>query len=574
MNSLLLAAIACVGYLIAYHSYGRFLARRIFRINPDTVCPSEALRDDTDYVPTKKEVLFGHHFTSIAGLGPIVGPAVAIIWGWVPAMIWIFFGSIFMGAVHDFGSLMMSLRGEGRSVGDLAADYIGARVRILFLLIIFFLLWLVIAVFALIIAMLFEMYPAAVLPVWGQIPVALGLGYLMYHKGFDAAKSAVVAVLILYALIICGAYYPLTLPPLWGSNPLVLWIGILMVYTYVASILPVQTLLQPRDYLNSYQLILAMGLIVIGVLVAQPEIVAPAFNPSPEGAPLLIPFLFVIIACGAISGFHCMVSSGTTSKQCRSEADALWLGYGSMLSEGALATLVIISIGAGIGLGLSTDDGTLLTGSAAFSAHYKSWAAASGLGSKLGAFVMGSANLLNSYGISMEIAQAIIGVFIVSFAATTLDSAARIQRYVVSELAGACKIPIFTKAHPATMLVIGSALLLAFSAEGGKGALSLWPLFGTVNQLLAGLALLVISIYLAKQKTAIRYTFIPMLFILGMTGWAMLLNLEDFFSQEKWLLLSIGLAVLLLELWMIIESVVVLKVAYSKTRFLPVADTA
>jgi len=559
LNSILLAIIVFAGYYLAYHTYGKFLSRKIFKIDPTRLCPSVEFQDDTDFVPTNKHVLFGHHFTSIAGLGPIVGPAIAIIWGWVPAILWVFLGSIFMGAVHDFGSMVISLRNQGRSIGDIAAEVISPRVRNLFLIIIFFELWIVIAVFALIIALLFEMYPQAVIPVWFEIPIAIFLGHMVYNKGQSHVKWGIIAVILMYLAVIVGSLFPITLPSILGLNPLMLWIILLLAYAYIASTLPVQILLQPRDYINSHQLLIAMALMILGVIVAHPVIVAPAFNYLPTGAPPLLPFLFVVIACGAISGFHSLVSSGTSSKQCRTEKDARFIGYGGMLMEGSLSTLVIIAVGAGLGLGLLTEDGNLLTGTAAFSNHYASWAAASGLTAKLQAFVIGSANIIKVLGIPESITIAIMGVFIVSFAATTMDSATRIQRYVVTELSRAYNFKHLRGKHPATAIAIISAFFLAFYNGSGKGALTIWPLFGTVNQLLAGLALLVITIYLAKKGIRIWYSALPMIFILIMTGWAMLVNLQTYLETSNLLLFGIGLLLLLLEVWMIVETVLMLR---------------
>jgi carbon starvation protein len=575
MNSLLLAAVCFVGYIVAYNTYGKFLARKIFQVDINAVCPSTALQDGKDFVPTPREVLFGHHFTSIAGLGPIVGPAIAIIWGWVPAIIWVFFGSIFMGAVHDFGSLVASLRNQGRSVGDMASGLINNRVRTLFLLIIFFELWIVIAVFALIIGILFNMYPAAVIPVWLEIPIAVFLGYMIYKKRVNHHFWGIVAVIAMYVTVVIGAYVPLNMPSIMGLNPIVVWVLIMFIYSYIASTLPVTTLLQPRDYINAHQLYVALGLLVIGVLVSRPEFVAPTYNPAPEGAPPLWPFLFVVIACGAISGFHSLVSSGTSAKQCESERDSLFIGYGSMLLEASLSTLVIVAVGAGIGMGITEKGGELLTGTTAFTTHYASWATAAGLGAKLKAFVVGSANMMESYGIPAQIALTIMGVFLVSFAATTLDSATRIQRYVVGELFTAYKMPAMAKAHPATFVAVATAFILAFNQGFGlkevtKGALMLWPLFGTVNQLMAALALLVVTVFLARRKVPAIFTFIPMVFMVFMTGWAMIINLDKFSAKGDWLLFGIGLAVFVLEIWMIIESLIVLKKVYGG----PLTETA
>ncbi len=569
MNSLILALIVGVGYIIAYHTYGKYLAKKIFKLDPNASCPSVALRDDVDYVPTNKHVLFGHHFTSIAGLGPIVGPAIGIIWGWVPAIIWVFVGSIFMGALHDFGSLVISCRGKGRSIGELAKGIIGPRVRTLFLLIIFFELWIVIAVFALIIAILFSMYPMSVIAVWFEIPIAIALGYLVYKKGMSHVTLGIIAVIIMYITVYIGAIVPVDLKAIFGvtgGTALIIWMIILLIYAYIASTLPVQFLLQPRDYINSHQLMIAMALLIVGTLVAHPTFVAPAFDAAPKGAPSIWPFLFVVIACGAISGFHSLVSSGTSSKQCDNEKNTLFVGYGGMLFEGSLSTLVIIACGAGLGIGLATKGGATLTGVEAFTTHYASWAAAAGLGAKLDAFVTGSANMIGTVGIPAKITIAIMAVFLVSFAATTLDSATRIQRYVISELSSSVNFKPLTSKHPATLVAVVTALALCFTKASGKGALALWPLFGSVNQLLAGLALLVLTIYLARKKIKIFYSAIPMVFMIFMTGWALLINISNFYNKSDWLLFTIGIVIFFLELWMIIESIIVLKKVYNNEQ--------
>jgi carbon starvation protein len=563
MNSLVLALGSAVLFLVAYHTYGKYLARRIFRIDPSAVCPSAALQDNVDFVPTKRPILFGHHFASIAGTGPIVGPAIAVIWGWLPALIWILVGSIFMGAVHDFGAFVVSLRNKGRSIGDIAADVVNTRVRSLFLLIIFFELWIVVAIFGVVIGIVFTIFPEAVFPVWLQIPVAVWLGYMVYKRGAPHLPLSIVAVVILYALIVIGAYLPLTMPSILGLDPIASWVIVLLIYAYIASTLPVQTLLQPRDYINAHQLTVAMGLLMLGVVVAHPGMVTPTANLSPPGAPPLWPMLFVIVACGAISGFHSLVSSGTSAKQCDREPSALTIGYGGMLLEGMLAILVLVACGAGLGMKLTIGDHTF-SGIAAFSQQYASWQAADGLGSKINAFVVGAANMVERVGIPVKITVTIMGVFVVSFAATTLDTATRLQRYIVGELANAWGAPKVAKKHPATIIAVGTALLLAFSSGSGKGALTLWPLFGSVNQLLAGLALLVVTVYLAHKRSPIGYTAIPMIFMLAMTGWAMVLNLNEFIDAKNWLLFFIAIAVFALEIWMVVESVSVLRRVYGR----------
>lgn len=565
MNSFVIALAAGVFYVIAYHTYGRFLGRKIFKIDSKNVPPSEELRDDVDYVPTWKEVLFGHHFASIAGTGPIVGPAIAVIWGWLPALLWVLIGSVIMGAVHDYGSLVVSMRNQGRSIGDLAGDIITKRVRLLMLIIIFFGLLIVVAIFGVVIAAAFNMYPHAVLPIWSQIPIAVTLGWLMYKKNVNPFLGSLIAVVVMYGTVVLGVYFPLKMPGVGPLNPVAVWVVILLIYAYVASILPVHVLLQPRDFINAYQLVVSLALLALGVAVAHPPMVVDAVVKSPTGAPPMLPMLFVVVACGAISGFHSLVSSGTTSKQCDSEGNAQFIGYGAMLMEGMLAVFVIVACAAGLGLGYMKD-GELLKGTAAFQNHYASWTAAQGLASKIGAFVTGAKNMVDSLGIPAAISLNIMGVLIVAFAATTLDTATRIQRYIVGELARTCGAPALAKKHPATAVAVVTALALAFCNGSGKGALLLWPLFGCTNQLLAGLALLIVTVYLAKKRCPIVFTALPMVFMVVMTGWATALTIHGFLLKSQWLLFGIGSLILVLELWMIVESVVVLKKIYGDRK--------
>jgi carbon starvation protein len=277
----------------------------------------------------------------------------------------------------------------------------------------------------------------------------------------------------------------------------------------------------------------------------------------------------VVIACGAISGFHSLVSSGTSSKQCKTEGDSLYIGFGSMLLEGTLAALVIVAVAAGIGLGYTAKGGEIFTGAAAWQHHYADWGSIGGVGNYLRAVIQGSANMIQAIGIPAKITLAIMAVFVVSFAATTLDSATRIQRYVVVELSNAWNFKPLTGRQAATAFAVLSAALLAFYDGSGKGALKLWPLFGSLNQLLAGLALLVITIYLARRKINIAFTCIPMVFMIIMTGWAMIINIGRYYSSANWLLFVISLVVFLLEIWMIIESVLVLKTVFAKEEGLP-----
>ncbi len=558
MNSLILTILAFAGYLLAYRLYGRFLARKIFKLSDENLMPSHEFNDGVDYVPTKPNIIFGHHFTTIAGLGPIVGPAIGVIWGWLPAFTWVFLGSIFMGAVHDFSTMVISARNKGKTIGDLTGDLIGPGTRYSFQFLMQLLLFIVLSVFAMIVGVLFELYPEAVFPVWMQIPIAVWLGW-MIRKGKNDLLFSIIAVILMYGTVLIGLYIPIRVPPIQGSS-VVTWCLILFVYVFFASTLPVQKLLQPRDYINSHQLLVAIALIVLGIFVAHPVITAPAINHAAfadgSDVPDLMPVLFITIACGAISGFHSLASSGTTVKQVDREKDTLFIGYGGMLWESFLAVLVIMAVAGGLGLGLEKD-GQVFTGADAFRYHYASWAAFSGIDAKLEAFVIGASNLFKSFGIPPLIGKSMIAVFIVSFANTTLDSAARIQRLSLQEIfrnkEGVIRKPMNNR-YVATLFVVLAAVVMTFLKSGATGALILWPLFGSLNQLLAALALGMVTLYLFNQKKNILITLIPMIFVLIVTIWAMFKNLVTFLNQQDNILIFLSIMILGLTLLLLAGS--------------------
>ena len=595
MNVLLIAILSGVGFVVAYHTYGRWLGHKIFSLSANAVCPSSRLKDGVDYVPTPKAVVFGHHFTSIAGTGPIVGPAIAIMWGWLPALLWVVLGSVFIGAVHDLGALAVSLRNNGQTVGDIAGRVMNRRVRVLFLLVLILALTIVLAIFGLVIASVFRLYPAAIFPCTIQIPIAVVIGWSLYRRGANLLFPSLIALGLMYLTVVYGDQGWLhqinSAMAQWSPWT---WVVLLLIYSYVASVLPVWILLQPRDYINSLQLISALGLILAGLAWAafaggaaladgtRPalHLAAPVVNWSPKGAPAIFPFLFITIACGAISGFHCLVSSGTSSKQLKSETDAQFVGYGAMLMEGFLAVLVILACAAGIGLGVTAANGSVLSGHEAWISRYSVWSAK--LGPLVGAFVDGSANFLKAIGISNGVAQALMGVLVASFAGTTMDTACRLQRYVVQELAASITanpdgnrvnwnpVAWLRNKHGATIFAVALAAILAAVpppgkpwslANAGQGGLILWPLFGATNQLLGGLSFLVVAFFLWRRKRPVWFLTLPMIFMLIMPMWAMIWQLfvgeadnPSWFSQQKWTLVAIGLATILLEIWMIAEA--------------------
>lgn len=565
MDAVLIMVLAFVGYFIAYKLYGKFIGDKIFELSKKNVTPSHEFEDGVDYVPTKKGIIFGHHFTSIAGTGPIVGPAIGVIWGWLPALIWVFVGSIVMGAVQDFSSLVMSLRSQGKSISEIASQYISKKVRFAFFLIVFIELWLFLAILGMIMAVIFHMYPEAVFPVWMEIPIAIALGVAVYKKNKNITTSTIIAVVAMYITVVLGHAIPLDMPAIGGMPATGTWTIILFVYAFIASTLPVTTLLQPRDYINAWELFIAMALLILGVFISAfngLNIVAPTVQVNPEGAPSLWPFLFITIACGAISGFHSVVASGTTSKQVDSEVDAVFVGYGSMLMEGALAVLVIVATVAGIGLA-SRGETAGVVGIAKWSEHYASWGAAAGLGSKVGAFVEGSANMISYLGVPKYLGLIIMGVFVASFAGTSLDTTTRLQRYVIQELLGANRVgasdnkSFFTNKYGATLLALITAGLLAFSTGvDGKGALTLWPLFGANNQTLAALALFTAAVYL-KKRGGNKYlvAFIPAIFMLLMTLWALVVNELNYFASSSIMLGIVNLVIIIIVVLVSYESV-------------------
>lgn len=542
MNAALLAFFSLFCFLLSYLFYSRYLGKKIYKIESDIKTPAHEFKDGIDYVPTNKHVLFGHHFTSVAGAAPIVGPAIAVIWGWLPALLWVVFGTIFIGAVHDFGCLVISAKNKGHSIGDLTGNIIGKRARVLFLTIIFFLTWIVIAVFAYVIATLFSQFPKTVLPVNIQIIIAVLIGIIIYRTKYGILIPSIIALCVLYGFIYLGSYCPVHLPAFVGGQ-IESWIVLLLVYAFIASVLPVWLLLQPRDYINSHQLFVGLGIMYLGLFILHPPMVAPAVNLEVEGGLPWFPFLFITIACGAISGFHGLVGSGTTSKQINSIRDTRMIGYGAMLGEGSLGLMSVLASTAGFAT------------FAAWKTHYSSWSAAGSMDAKIGAFVTGGAYFLKE-GLMLPdgFGTTLIAVIVISFAATTLDTSTRIQRYITSELGQIYNIKILTNRFVAAAIAAFTPLILIFGGEGFSWK-RLWPIFGATNQMLAGLSLLVLTVYLYRKGRNILFTLIPLIFLIIMTSTAMALSLKDFITSRNWVLSIVSVILLSFSLWIILEAV-------------------
>ncbi|MFN2320702.1 MAG: carbon starvation protein A [Dermatophilaceae bacterium] len=546
MNSLTLALIGVAMILAGYFLYSRFLATRIFALDNAIPTPAHQLEDGVDYVPTNKFVLWGHHFTSVAGAAPIVGPAIAVIWGWLPAFLWVTIGTVFFAGMHDLGALWASVRNRGQSMGALSGRYIGGRGRNLFLVVIFLLLLMVNAAFAVVIAGLLVSTPTAVIPTWGALLVALLVGQAIYRLKWSLPLVSVVGVVSLYTLIWIGDRVPLALPEtVMGLPNNSVWIVLLFLYAGIASMLPVWVLLQPRDYINGLQLFIALGILYGSVLLARPEIVAPAYNSNvPEGTPSLVPLLFVTIACGAVSGFHGMVSSGTSSKQLDKESDARLVGYFGAVGEGLLALGAIIATTAGFA--------TLMDWEATYSAF--------GAGS-VGAFVSGGGAIVESgLGLPQSLAATILATTAILFAATTMDTGVRLQRFVVQEIGDIAGVRVGKGI--ATVIAVGVALALTFGAGAdGSGGLLIWPLFGTTNQLLAALTLSIVAIMLLRRGRTALPALIPLAFIGVITIYALFIQLGTFWEQRNWLLLGLDIIILIAAIWVFVEAITAMRKA-------------
>lgn len=563
MSSIVLVLLGFTILFIGYRFYSKFVGIRIFDINEKNhLMPSKEFEDGIDFVPTKKHILFGHHFTSVAGAAPIIGPCVAAYWGWLPALVWILFGTILMGAVHDFGALVMSVKEKGKSIADIASTTISKRARLMFLIFIILLVWLVLAVFAMAVADLFVGIPSSVIPINIEIIIAIIMGYMIYKKKMDILIPSLIALALLYFFVWVGTKAPVdfteVMPVQDAKN---LWIILLFIYSAIASLLPVWTLLQPRDYINSHQLIVGLGLLFLGIFVAQPIVDAPALRSFSEpGVPSLFPLLFVTVACGAISGFHGLVASGTSSKQLEHLSDARMVGYGGMIGEGTLALATTVAAVAGISL--VTQCNLPSVGQVSdlnWAVYYDSWAHASG--NKAAAFVLGGGALIQSLGIPESMANTLMAVLVISFAATTLDTATRIQRFILKEFGLAMKIKPLTNRYVATVIAIVPAILLAFwnVSDPGSGATRqagwvLWPIFGASNQMLAALTLMVLSLYYWQKKKPILPLLIPMVFIMVVTFTVLVSNAINFFGNNG---ILFGLTILLMGLiiWMVFEGV-------------------
>lgn len=554
MNSVILLLGGLIFMSLGYLFYSRFIAEKILKFDKNFVTPAHEMEDGVDYIPTNKYVLWGHHFTSVAGAAPIIGPAIAVIWGWMPAFVWVVFGTVFMAGVHDMSAVWASVRNKGKSIGSIAGNVIGSRARALLMVVIFLLLLMVNAAFGTVIARMMVNQPSAVLPVWGALVVAFIIGQCIYRFKLSLPLVSILGVVALYALIWAGPQVPLALPKeVFGMPDVGAWVVILFVYCGIASMLPVWMLLQPRDYINGLQLFVGLIALYVSFLIFQPSMVAPMLNHDvPAGTPSILPLLFVTIACGAISGFHGLVSAGTTSKQINNEKDVRFVGYFGAMGEGMLALAAILATTAGFA--------TLGDWQGVYTAFGKG---------SIGAFTEGGGRIMaNGIGLDIEISKTMLTVMAALFAGTTMDTGVRLQRYIFEEFGQIYKIPALKNGYVATISAVVICMLLVFGTGGtdGAGGLTIWPLFGTTNQLMAGLTLLVVSVMLLRRGVKSWYTLLPMAFLLIMTVLALMLQLYSFFQKEQWLLLGLDVVILICAVMISLECVSTLRREWTQPK--------
>lgn len=504
MSAVLLIVLAIVIFLVAYVTYGRYLAKA-WGIDPSKDTPAHTMSDGVDYCPAKTPVLLGHHFSSIAGAGPINGPIQAAFFGWIPVFLWIVIGGIFFGAVQDFGSIFVSIRHKGKSLGEVIEENIGHRCKVLFTVFAWLVLILVVAAFADIVASSFTIIDSAVSTANGSvatasllfIPVAIVFGFLVHRKNAPVLLSTIAGILVLTGCIAFGLAYPIDMP----KN---FWIGFVFVYVCVASVTPVWVLLQPRDYLSSFLLYFMIGAAIVGIIGAQPSIQTPAFVGFKVGSNYLFPVLFITVACGAVSGFHSLIGSGTTSKQLDNEKDALAIGYGSMLIECVLAVISLIAIG------VVSSNGAIPEGMASPTVVFAS--AISGFFGKMG---FGETAVTATY--------TIIALAVSAFCLTSLDTATRLGRFMFQELFAGKEGEknILSNMYVATGITafLGFVLCLA-------GYQNVWPLFGACNQLVAVPAFLAVAVFLARKGKKNKMLYFPMIFMLCATLSSLALSLK------------------------------------------------
>ena len=531
MTSLLVVSVIVV-FGCAYRFYGRWIERK-WGVDPGRRTPAHTERDDIDYTPTKLPVLFGHHFASIAGAAPIIGPIAASVFGWVPVLLWIVLAGIFFGSVHDFGALFASIRHKGKNLSEVIGENTGPRNRSLFAWFVWLTSILVIAAFTSIVADSFVKMPSAATASILFLFLAIAFGFFMRRYRLPLLPLTILAILLMAGAIALGALFPITL-----SKPV--WMILITAYIAVASIAPVWVLLQPRDYLNSFLLFTLIISATIGVLILNPGIQAPAFSGFKVDGMALFPLLFVMVACGAISGYHSMFASTTTSKQVNSERDIKPISMGAMLVESFLAVIALL-----VAAQLGGDN---------FRQLYDN-------GGPIAIFSSGLAGLMAQAGLPYDAAASFVVLAISSFALTSLDSVARVARSIMQNTAEKNDFFAHIKIRPFLKSKIGATLFTV--TIGGAAAFTnwriIWPIFGCANQLIAALALMIVYIWLKRTKRTYKIIIFPMIFMFLVTSVGLVRLSYTSFAAGSYILVFFSAALLILSILFVLQSLSQLK---------------
>ena len=513
-------------FFVGYRYYAGRLDREVIQPDNSISTPAVMQGDGVDFVKSKPLVLFGHNFASIAGAGPVIGPIVAMHhFGWAVTLAWILIGNVFIGAVHDYLALMVSVRNRGSSIADIAEKTMGIRAKSVFSIFLVLAMLLVIAVFGVVAAKTLIAQPQMVLPTFAIIPISIALGWFLYYKNTDLAVSSIIAVAGVILSIYFGFQFPVELPEsgIIGFSPLMFWFVILMIYAAVASVLPVNILLQPRDYLSTYILFGSMALAVLALLWIHPELHTPAYRGgfSEEQGPVW-PMLFVLVACGAVSGFHSLVAGGTTSKQLSVESQGRPIAYGGMLTEGVVAVVTVLLVSGGL-YWVAPASGGIDMNTLGFRETLQS-------GGWILAYGNGFGNLVHQMlpFLSFTFASMIAVLALNTFVLTTLDSAVRITRFIMQESVGE-KIVLFKNKYVCTILVVFFSYLIG--ATGGWQ--KIWPIFGATNQLIAAVALFVIATWLMAMGKPTKFALYPAIFMVITTIGALAWQSYRFYTQPE-----------------------------------------
>jgi len=513
-------------FFVGYRYYAGRLDREVIQPDNSLSTPAVLQGDGVDFVESKPLVLFGHNFASIAGAGPVIGPIVAMHhFGWAVTLVWILIGNVFIGAVHDYLALMVSVRNRGSSIADIAEKTMGIRAKSVFSIFLVLAMLLVIAVFGVVAAKTLIAQPQMVVPTFAIIPISIALGWFIYYRNTDLAVSSIIAVAGVILSIYFGFQFPVELPEngVIGLSPLIFWFVILMIYAAVASVLPVNILLQPRDYLSTYILFGSMALAVLALLWIHPELHTPAYRGgfSEEQGPVW-PMLFVLVACGAVSGFHSLVAGGTTSKQLAVESQGKPIAYGGMLTEGAVAVVTVLLVSGGL-YWVAPASGGIDMNTLGFRETLQS-------GGWILAYGHGFGNLVHQMlpFLSFTFASMIAVLALNTFVLTTLDSAVRITRFIVQESVGQ-RIVLFKNKYICTVLVVFFSYLIG-STDGWQ---KIWPIFGATNQLIAAVALFVIATWLMVMGKPTKFALYPAIFMIVTTIGALVWQSYRFYTQPE-----------------------------------------